>query len=303
MPLRPRRRPSLSRAAAPRQAPPSLAGYVAAAGALAVVLTGGLVLIDLRGRGSETLQPEPPPMQAPTPRPDAHAAAAPVPAAPAAAPPPAPAPPAPAAPALPAAEPSTQAAAAPPPPEPPLPAADSPAEPPVDAPAEPPAGPRPETATAALGHWVVESPRAPMQCLPERIRGVLTELAQAVGEVEIVSTTELHTDNHSPGSVRAKMHADCKAVDLRVRGKLAEAVAHLRAQPELGAVQSYRNGVIHLDFEPRGAERSAAPAREAPRHRTRAARAEPAEALPPPEPAPAPAPSPFAPVARPDIVR
>lgn len=306
-------RRTLLQAAKLGRRPPPLAWYVAAAGLLAMVATGALIAVDIGGRGAETAGP-----QASLDRPQAaqtHVAARQT-------PPAVVAPSGPVGPPSPPPPPPDHAAPAAIPPSPqPAPATAAPAadaapadaeQPASAATASVPAAPAPADAlrgkppTASLGHWVVESPQAPMQCLPERIRTVLADLAQAVGEVQILATTDFQTDNHSPGSARAKMHAECRAVDLKVRGSVAEATAYLRARAEVAAVQSYRNGVIHLDF-PSAERAAAAPAGDATRRRTRAARADAAASASPAEvgaiAAPAPPPSPFAPVARPDIVR
>ncbi|HEX8165203.1 MAG TPA: hypothetical protein VF601_05375 [Beijerinckiaceae bacterium] len=92
---------------------------------------------------------------------------------------------------------------------------------------------------------------------------MLSDLAGKFGEVKVVSTKELHTDNHTPGSVRAKMHEACRAVDVRTAAPAAEVVAYLRTRREVAGVQSYRNGIIHLDAG-EGVGAAAAP-RPAPR--------------------------------------
>ena len=97
------------------------------------------------------------------------------------------------------------------------------------------------------------SPSAPTECLPQGLRAVLQDVQGRFGPVTLVSTTELHTDNHTKGSVRHKLHADCKAVDFKVEGDLAAVTAFLRARPEVGGVNTYKNNrVIHIDAaEPR----------------------------------------------------
>ena len=85
----------------------------------------------------------------------------------------------------------------------------------------------------------------PLDCLPAGLRRILDETALRFGSVEVVSTTHLHTGNHNAG--RAKIHADCKAADIRTPAPPAEVVAFVRTLPGLGGIGSYRNGVIHLD--------------------------------------------------------
>jgi peptidase M15-like protein len=89
---------------------------------------------------------------------------------------------------------------------------------------------------------------APIDCLPDALRTVLAELQARFGSVTIVSTTHLHTDNHSPGSARANMHSACRAVDVKTSHEPKEVLAFLRARPEVGGINSYRNNVIHFDL-------------------------------------------------------
>lgn len=91
--------------------------------------------------------------------------------------------------------------------------------------------------------------QASTACLPEALRSVLIDLEARFGELTIVSTTHLHTDNHSAGSARARLHLACKAIDVRTSKEPKEAVAYLRSRPEVGGVSSYRNGVIHFDLK------------------------------------------------------
>ncbi len=94
--------------------------------------------------------------------------------------------------------------------------------------------------------------KASTECLPEGLRSVLDEVQKRFGPVTLVSTTHLHTDNHSPGSVRHKMHAACKAVDFKVAGDAKAVTAYLRSRPEVSGVQVYKNNrVIHVDASER----------------------------------------------------
>jgi hypothetical protein len=80
---------------------------------------------------------------------------------------------------------------------------------------------------------------------------VLTDVAARFGPVTTVSTTHLNTDNHSPGSTRDKLHTSCKAVDFKVQGPLQEVLAYLRTRKEVNGINSYRNNLIHIDFNER----------------------------------------------------
>jgi hypothetical protein len=116
-----------------------------------------------------------------------------------------------------------------------------PASPPSTAiPAQAPAAP---SATSAI-----TSAKAPTECLPPGLRAVLQEVQARFGPVTLVSTTALHTDNHSHGSTRHKMHTHCRAVDFKVQGDVQAVLAFLKSRPEVGGINSYRNnGVIHID--------------------------------------------------------
>jgi Peptidase M15 len=107
--------------------------------------------------------------------------------------------------------------------------------------------PVPEAAAVTRAAFV-GLPSAPTECLPAGLRNVLKDVETRFGSVMLVSTTELHTDNHSRGSVRHKLHGVCEAVDFKVTGNRQTVVAYLRSRPEVGGVNSYgNNGVIHID--------------------------------------------------------
>jgi uncharacterized protein YcbK (DUF882 family) len=97
---------------------------------------------------------------------------------------------------------------------------------------------------------LASSDKAPVGCLPEGLRSVLLDVQARFGGVTLVSTTELHTDNHAKGSTRHKLHGGCKAVDFRVQGDLTAVVAYLRTRSEVAGINTYRNnGVIHIDAQ------------------------------------------------------
>jgi hypothetical protein len=108
---------------------------------------------------------------------------------------------------------------------------------------------------------------APLECLPEALRTVLNEVLSRFGGVTIVSTTQLQTDNHSPGSARANMHTACKAVDIKTTNDPNDVLAYLRSRPEVGGVNTYRNRVIHFDLNP-GYQAASARSRTAQPRRT-----------------------------------
>jgi hypothetical protein len=123
---------------------------------------------------------------------------------------------------------------------------------------------------------------ASTDCLSVALRAVLADVASRFGEVTVVSTHQLNTGNHSAGSIREKLHTDCRAVDVRPdRTRIDEIKAYLRTRPEINGVESYRNGVVHMDVSATVAAR--------PRPGEVQAQA-PAQALPKDIPPPAPPP-------------
>jgi len=130
--------------------------------------------------------------------------------------------------------------------DPPLPAAEQTAS--TAVPATPPPEAAPVVSKASAG-----GPTVPTDCLPAGLRNVLKDVETRFGVMTLVSTTEMHTDNHSRGSVRHKLHTACQAVDFKVKGDQQVVVAYLRSRPEVAGINSYgNNGVIHIDHnEPR----------------------------------------------------
>jgi hypothetical protein len=92
------------------------------------------------------------------------------------------------------------------------------------------------------------SPDAPTDCLPQALQNVLQALQVRFGQVTVVSTTHLQSDNHSRGSTRDKLHQACKAVDIRAAGDTREIMAFLKSRPEVGGINSYRNRLVHFDL-------------------------------------------------------
>jgi hypothetical protein len=97
-------------------------------------------------------------------------------------------------------------------------------------------------------------------CLPEGLKMVLADLSAKFGSVTVVSTDHLHTDNHSPGSIREKLHLACRAVDFKAeKSVIPEITAYLRSRREVSGVNSYRNGIVHMDSS-EGGQTAARPA-------------------------------------------
>ncbi len=107
----------------------------------------------------------------------------------------------------------------------------------------------PALAAAAQAPAVLASnDKAPTSCLSQGLRSVLQDVQARFGPVTLVSTTELHTDNHAKGSVRHKLHGDCQAVDFKINGELNAVTAYLRTRSEVAGINTYKNNrVIHID--------------------------------------------------------
>lgn len=101
----------------------------------------------------------------------------------------------------------------------------------------------PVTQVASAG-----TPAVPTDCMPACLRSVLKDVEARLGLAKLVSRTDLHTDNHSLGSVRHKLHGACQAVDFKIKGNGKAVVAYLRSRPEVIGINSYgNNGVIDID--------------------------------------------------------
>lgn len=114
----------------------------------------------------------------------------------------------------------------------------------------PPARPSETSALAgsATRGSLKTSTTASAECLPGELRAVLADLAARFGNITLVSTHQLNTSNHSSGSIREKLHHDCKAADIRAdKTRVEEIKTYLRGRREIGGVESYRNGMIHMD--------------------------------------------------------
>jgi hypothetical protein len=164
-----------------------------------------------------------------------------------------------------------------------------------------PAAPAPSPATGAQAgtaalqaattrRSVAVNANAPTDCLPDDIRALLADVGAQFGPITIVSTNKHMTGNHSAGSAREKFHLDCRAVDFKPDRHRVDAIkTYLRGRSTISSVESYKSGVVHIDFGvTRSAGRAASPARAAAAASasvvTEAAAEEPAPAPQPPSP-------------------
>jgi hypothetical protein len=102
---------------------------------------------------------------------------------------------------------------------------------------------------AVTGAVASRSAVVPDSCPAPAIRAVLADVSARFGDVTVVATNQHKTDNHRSGSMREKLHHDCKAVDFRPERSRIEGIkVYLRTRPEISGVESYRDGVIHMDL-------------------------------------------------------
>jgi hypothetical protein len=94
-----------------------------------------------------------------------------------------------------------------------------------------------------------EGQTAPGDCQLSDLRAVLSDVSARFGGVTMVAAHQFNTRNHISGSTREKLHHDCKAIDFRPDhpSRLQEIKTYLRSRPEITGVESYRDGVIHMD--------------------------------------------------------
>ena len=134
----------------------------------------------------------------------------------------------------------------------------------------PPAAASAQRGTAALQAAVTRrsiavNEDAPTECLPDDIRALLADVGAQFGPITIVSTTKHMTGNHSAGSAREKFHLDCRAVDFKPDRTRVDAIkTYLRGRAEVASFESYKSGVVHIDFAAtRSVARATSPARAA----------------------------------------
>lgn len=96
------------------------------------------------------------------------------------------------------------------------------------------------------GPGITTDPGTSIDCLPARLKSVLSKVAAKYGSVRVTST-------YRPGwrARRGSYHRRCEAVDFRVPGHRPGAVmAHIRDWEEVGGRKVYWNGLLHVDIGP-----------------------------------------------------
>jgi hypothetical protein len=98
-------------------------------------------------------------------------------------------------------------------------------------------------------------------CPVGEIRAVLADIASRFGPITVVATHQAKIVNHRLGSHREKLHHACRAIDFRPDPRrVSEIKTYLRGQAKIGGLESYRDGVIHIDLAERAAFAAGPPA-------------------------------------------
>jgi len=106
--------------------------------------------------------------------------------------------------------------------------------------------------TGGLVEKVHFQPDTPNRCLPSDLIGVLNDVAQRFGEVQVLSTFRDPERNRRVGGAPQSFHLSCQAIDFRVIGHRAAGVlAYLEGRPEVGGLKRYPLGFFHIDNGPR----------------------------------------------------
>jgi hypothetical protein len=99
-----------------------------------------------------------------------------------------------------------------------------------------------ENGSSEAGHG------AAADCKLSELRSILDDVSARFGRVTVVAAHQFKTANHIAGSTREKLHHDCKAIDFRPDpSRIDEIKVYLRGRREISGVESYRDGVIHID--------------------------------------------------------
>ena len=93
--------------------------------------------------------------------------------------------------------------------------------------------------------------RRPWNCVPDRLKAVLGQIAERWGPVTVNSTHRSRRHNRRVGGRPRSYHLRCKAVDFRVNAPTPGMVAWLKRHPLVGGYKRYRSGYYHIDTGPR----------------------------------------------------
>jgi len=88
---------------------------------------------------------------------------------------------------------------------------------------------------------------APTNCLPDKLREIVADVAGKFGPVSVESTHRSAGHNRRAGGAPHSLHIACRAIDFRVKARTRGVMAYLSARPDVGGLKMYRNGIIHID--------------------------------------------------------
>lgn len=92
---------------------------------------------------------------------------------------------------------------------------------------------------------------APQTCLPAKLKRVIYDVAEMVGDVRVISTFRDPSRNRRVGGATRSMHLECRAIDFFVPKPHKDLVAYLKSRPEVGGYKRYPWGFYHIDTGPR----------------------------------------------------
>lgn len=91
------------------------------------------------------------------------------------------------------------------------------------------------------------------ECLPDRLKHVINQIAEGYGALTIMSTHRSRQHNARVGGASRSMHLQCQAVDfMYYGGKTRDLMAFLVKNRAVGGYKKYGgSGHIHIDTGPR----------------------------------------------------
>ena len=93
--------------------------------------------------------------------------------------------------------------------------------------------------------------RRPWNCVPDRLKAVLGQIAERWGTVTVNSSHRTLAHNRRVGGKPRSFHLKCQAADFSVKGSHKGLVAFLKDHPLVGGYKRYRAGHFHIDVGPK----------------------------------------------------
>ena len=92
---------------------------------------------------------------------------------------------------------------------------------------------------------------APSNCVPGRLKAVLSQVSAKYGPITVNSTVRSRSKNRSVGGRNKSYHLSCAAVDFRVHGSTKGLMSYLASNKSVGGLKRYSSGFYHIDTGPR----------------------------------------------------